>query len=90
MASNELLDRVVMAVELAANGCPDKVRAIGVEPLLHEKVDMTEVDVTKVNGDFLTIAWPWSELAYVVSHICHPCSSPMDGKWRYPTHLQAH
>ena len=89
MASDGLLDRIVMAVKLVANGCSDKVRTIGVEPLLHEEVDMTEVDVAEVDRDLLAIAWPWSKLTYVVDHLCHPAAILMDGIWRYRTQLQA-
>src|SRR5271170_183342 len=89
MASNGLLDRFVMAAELVANRCPDKVRTIGIEPLLHEEVDVTKVDVAEVNGDLLTIAWLRSELAYVVSHPFHPYTIYADGIWRWIIQLQA-
>ena len=68
MASDGLFDRVVMAVKLVANGCPDKVRTIGIEPLLHEEIDMTKVDVAEIDRDLLTIAGLWSKLAHVLRH----------------------
>jgi hypothetical protein len=37
------LDRIVMAVELIANGRPNEVRSIGVESLLHKEIDLTQV-----------------------------------------------
>src|SRR5271170_193523 len=89
MASNGLLDRFVMAAELVANRCPDKVRTIGIEPLLHEEVDVTKVDVAEVNGDLLTFARLRSELAYVVSHLFHPVTICRDGIWLWIIQLQA-
>src|SRR5271169_2383002 len=89
MASDGLLDRVVMAVKLVANGCPDKVRTIGIEPLLHEEIDMTEVDVAEVDGDLLAIGRLRSKLTYVASHQFHPLSICMDGIWRRLIQLQA-
>src|SRR5271170_1399754 len=89
MAGHGLLDRIVMAVELVANGCPDKVRTIGIEPLLDEEVDMTKVDVTEVDGDLFAIGRLWSKLAHVASHLRHPCSICTDGNWHWKTQLQA-
>src|SRR5271170_855473 len=89
MASNGLLDRFVMAVKLVTNRCPDKVRTIGIEPFLHEEVDVTKVDVAEVNGDLLTFARLRSEVAHVVSHLFHPCAICRDGIWRRLTQLQA-
>src|SRR5271155_693733 len=83
MAGHGLLDRIVMAVELVANGCPDKVRTIGIEPLLDEEVDMTKVDVTEVDGDLFAIARLWSKLAHVVRQcsFVHLYTICADGIW---------
>src|SRR5271163_846432 len=68
MAGHGLLDRLVLAVKLVANGCADKVGTIRIESLLHEEVDMTKVNVAEIDGDLLTIARPRSKLAHVVGH----------------------
>jgi hypothetical protein len=57
-----------MAVKLVANGCPDKIGTVGVEPFLYEKVDMTKVNIAEVDRYLLTIACPRSKLADVVDH----------------------
>ena len=44
MAGHGLLDRLVLAVKLVANGRPDKVGTIRIEPLLHEEVEKTLID----------------------------------------------
>jgi hypothetical protein len=77
MAGHGLLDRLVLAVELVANGCPDKVGTIRIEPLLHEEVDMTKVNVAEIDGDLLTIARPGAKLAYIV---CHPHPIPIPSR----------
>jgi len=43
VSSDGLLDRIVMAVELIANGRPNKVGSIGVESLLHKEIDLAQV-----------------------------------------------
>src|SRR6516164_10464361 len=68
MAGHGLLDRLVLAVKLVANGRPDKVGTIRIEPLLHEEVDMTKVNVAEIDGNLLTVARPGSKLAHIVDH----------------------
>ena len=51
-----LLDRLVMTVELIADGGPDEVGAVGVESLLHQEVDMAKIDVAEINRDLLGFA----------------------------------
>jgi hypothetical protein len=43
VSSNGLFDRIVMAVELIANGRSNKVGPIGVESLLHKEINLTQV-----------------------------------------------
>jgi hypothetical protein len=69
MAGHGLLDRLVLVVKLVANGCPDKVGTIRIEPLLHEEVDMTKVNLAEIDGDLLTIVRPGAKLTHIV---CHP------------------
>jgi hypothetical protein len=63
VAGHGLLDRIAMAVKLVANGCPDEIGSVGVEPFLHEKIDLTQVNITEVDRYLLTIARFKSKLA---------------------------
>ena len=67
-SSNGLLDRIVMAVELIANGCPNEVGSIGVESLLHKEIDLTQVYTSQVDSYLLSIGRPRPKFAYVVGH----------------------
>jgi hypothetical protein len=69
VAGHGLLDRIAMAVKLVANGCPDEIGSVGVEPFLHEKIDLTQVNITEVDRYLLTIARFRSKLADIVAHL---------------------
>jgi hypothetical protein len=45
VAGHGPLDRIVMAVKLVPNGCPDKIGTVGVEPFLYEEIDVTKVNI---------------------------------------------
>jgi hypothetical protein len=68
MAGHGLLDRVDMTIELIANGRPDEVGAICIEPLVNEKVDVTKVDIAEIDGDLLAVARLGPQLAHIVGH----------------------
>ncbi len=53
LASHGLLDDVRVGRQLIADGSTNQVGAIGVEPLLHQQVDLPEVDRPQVDGDLL-------------------------------------
>ena len=69
LASNGLLGCVRMPLDLVANGGADEVGAIGVEPLLHQEIDVTQVDITEVDRDLLGVARLAAELK-TLSAIC--------------------
>jgi hypothetical protein len=50
-----LLDRVSMSFELIPDGGANEVGAVRVKPLLNHQIDVTEIDMTKVDRDFLAI-----------------------------------
>lgn len=90
MAGHGLLDQIVMAVKLVADGCPDKVGTIGVEPLLYEEVDVTKVNIAEVDRYLLTFARLRSKLADIVGHrLCHLVPIQLDGKCGAMTNVQA-
>src|SRR5437899_8397220 len=53
LASRRLLHRVSVDGELVSDGGADQVGAVGIEAFLHQKIDLAEIDVAKVDGDFL-------------------------------------
>src|SRR3954447_7399441 len=52
---------------------------MGVEPLLHEEVDMPEIDITEVDRDLLRVAGLGAKLIHVVGHFHHPVTISVDG-----------
>ena len=68
-AGHGLLNGIVMAVKLVANGCPNKIGTVRVEPFLHEQIDMTKVNIAEVDRYLLTIACLRSKLADDVGHL---------------------
>src|SRR5260370_6462666 len=63
-----LLDDVCVAFELVADGRPDEIGPVRVEPFLHHEIDVTEVDIAEVDRDLLGIRGLGSQLAYAISH----------------------
>ena len=55
LAGHRLPDDVGMAPDLVSDGGPDKVRPVGVEPLLHQQVDAAQIDMAEVQGDLLVV-----------------------------------
>jgi hypothetical protein len=67
-----LLDDVGVPLELVADRRPDEIRPVRIEPLLHHQIDLTEVDIAKVDRDFLGVGDLWAQLAYIVGHNGNP------------------
>src|SRR3954447_1132972 len=57
-----------MPLDLIADGGADEVGAVGVEPLLDQKIDVTQVDVAEVDRDLLGVGRLAAELVDVVGH----------------------
>ena len=60
LSDRRLLHDVCVAFELVADGRPDEIRAVRIEPLLHHQIDVTEVDIAKVDRALLGIGDPGS------------------------------
>jgi phasin len=68
LSSNGLLDGVVVAIELVADRRPNEVGAVGIKPLLHQEVDVAEVDIAEIDRDLLAISRFRPELVYLTGH----------------------
>ncbi|MNN63682.1 hypothetical protein D3C81_1790760 [compost metagenome] len=53
LSADGLADGIAMGGKLIANRRSDQVRPVGIEPLLNEKIDLSEVDIAKVDRDLL-------------------------------------
>jgi hypothetical protein len=76
-----------VAFELIADGRPDEIGTVGIEPFLHHQIDVTEVDLAKVDRDLLGFRSLGSQLAYIVGHgnipLSHPIGWQQDGIWMF-------
>src|SRR6185437_4530263 len=69
-----------------ADGRPDEIGPVGIEPFLHHQIDLTEVDIAEVNRDLLGVGGLGPQLADVVRHngrhpFFHPLGWFMDARW---------
>src|SRR6202000_3414989 len=84
-SNGRLLDDVCVAFELVANGRPGEIRAVRIEPLLHHQIDLTKVDIAKVDRDLFGVRNAGSKFAYIVGHtkirFYHPTGWPTDVTW---------
>src|SRR5665647_1799848 len=75
LTGSGLLDLVAMPVELIANGRPDEVRARGVKSLLHEQVDVAQIDEPEIDRNLLGLGLLWPQLLNISRHepsLYHP------------------
>ena len=71
-----------MPFELVADRRPDEIGSIGIEAFLHHEIDLTEVDIAKIDRDLLGIGGPGSQLAHIIGHQAHPfLAIQWDGIW---------
>src|ERR1700760_2098402 len=86
-SDGRLLDDVCVAFELIADGRPDEIRAVGIKPLLHHEIDLTEVDIAKVDRDLLVVRDPGAEFTNMVVHqeapFDHPSGWLTDVMWMF-------
>ena len=68
VARNGFAHHVMMTFELVADGRSDEVGAVGIEPVLHQKIDMAEVDKPEVDGDLLAVGRLGPKLLHVSCH----------------------
>src|SRR4051812_44343559 len=69
LACHRLADDVGMPFDLVADGGAYEVGAVGVEPLLHQQVDVAEIDIAEIDGDLLAVRHLRSDLGYVAGHL---------------------
>ena len=68
MARDGCPDRILMAIEMIADGSPNKVGSVRVKTFLHKEIDLTQIYVTQVDRDFLAVASFSSKLTYIIGH----------------------
>ncbi len=77
-----LLDHVRVTFELVADCGSDEIGTVRVEPFLDHKIDVTKVDITKIDRDFFGVCGLWSEFVNIAGHdFYHPCNICVDGIW---------
>ena len=69
LAGHGLPDHVRMPLDLIADGGPDEVGAVGVEPFLHQEIDVAEVHVAEIDRDLLAVGRLRSDVSYVAGHL---------------------
>src|SRR4051812_17192190 len=69
LARHGLPDHVGMPFDLIADRGSYEVGAVGVEPLLHQQIDMAEIDIAEIDGDLLAVRHLRSDLGYVAGHL---------------------
>src|SRR6478736_3504043 len=82
--SNGLLDGVAVAIELIADRRSDEVGAVGVKTLLHQEVDVAEIDIAEIDRDLLAVSPFRPKLMYLACHFYHPYTIHTDGIWNTP------
>ncbi len=87
MPHDGLLDGVRVRGDLVSDRRPDKIGAVGVEALLHQQIDMAEVDESDVDRDFLGFARLVAQSVYLSRH-SRPRIIQMDGMWMEMARLQ--
>jgi hypothetical protein len=55
-----------MALDLVPDGRPDEIGPVRIEPFLHHEIDVTEIDMAKVDRDLLGVGGPGSQFAHIV------------------------
>jgi hypothetical protein len=82
LASNGFFYGIVMAVQLVTDRGADEIGSVRIETLLHQKIDLAEIDIAQINRDLLAVSAPRPELMHVLRHSVHPCTIHADGKIR--------
>src|SRR3954465_5461396 len=69
LARHGLPDPAGMPFDLIADRGSYEVGAVGVEPLLHQQIDMAEVDIAEIDRDLLAVRRLRPDFSYVTSHL---------------------
>ena len=70
-----------MTFELVADGSPNQIGTIRVKTLLHQEIDVAEVDIAEIARDLLAVSDLRSKLVGHLGPIYHPYAIRVDGKW---------
>ncbi len=76
-----LFDDVHVTFELVADCGSNEIRAVRVEPFLHHQVDVTKIDITEIDRDFLGVRGLWPQCVDIARHHHHPFNICRDGIW---------
>src|SRR5260370_11218502 len=68
LSSDRLSDHVDVPIELVANCGPNEVGSVGVKPILHHQVDVSEGDIAGTDGDLLAVADFRPQLPHPADH----------------------
>src|SRR5271157_576198 len=77
LALDGFAHHVGMPVELVADGRADEIGPVRVETVLHQQIDMTEIDIAEIDRDLLAIRPSGPKVMNVVGHAT--ISSPSTG-----------
>ena len=63
-----LLDDVGVTFELVADRCSNEIGTVRVEPFLNHQIDVTKVDIAKIDRDFFGFRRLWSQFVHIICH----------------------
>ena len=75
-----------MPVKLVADRCANEVSTVGIEPVPHHQIDMTEIHEAEVDRDLLALDRLRPDFLNLACH--HPPAIHWDGKWCAHRRLQ--
>jgi hypothetical protein len=67
-AGGGLLHDFGVTFELIANSGSDEIRAVRIKSVLHHQVDVAQVDISKIDGDFFGFRRLWPQFLEIWSH----------------------
>ena len=71
LSGRRLLYDVGVTFELVPDRCSDEVSTVRVEPFLNHQIDVTKVDITKIDRDFFCFGRPGSKFPDIIRHRSH-------------------
>src|SRR4029079_16399435 len=77
-AGGRLLDHLGVTFELIADCCFNEIGAVRVEPFLHHEINVTQIDIAEIDGNFFGVRGLWSEFVDIVGHLG---TSPFSSYW---------
>jgi hypothetical protein len=81
VSGDALLYDVSVPIELGADGSPNEIRPVRIEPFTHHQVDLAKINESKIDGNFFRIGAP-RHLDDVFQHsFALPLTIRLDGTW---------